>query len=146
MISAVSRTLAVLEALSNEPNGATVSELVTRLQIEKSIVWRLLTTLESDGYVIREELADSFRIGLRFAAIALRHIDNLGVSDLCLPTLRDLASKTGELIQLAIVQNDQMIYVAKAEGQQRIRVLSLVGKAAVLHASTAGKVWLASLP
>jgi IclR family acetate operon transcriptional repressor len=60
--------------------------------------------------------------------------------------LRTAANETGELIQLAIVQNEQMIYVAKAEGKQRIRVLSLVGRAAVLHASTAGKVWLASLP
>ena len=70
----------------------------------------------------------------------------LGFPYLCQPVLRGLANKTGELIQLAIVQNEQMIYVAKAEGQQRIRVLSLVGRTAVLHASSAGKVWLASLP
>ena len=38
-----------------------------------------------------------------------------------------------------------MIYVAKAEGRQRIRVLSLIGRSAVLHTSAAGKVWLASL-
>src|SRR6266508_1353574 len=146
MISSVSRTIAILEELSNQPNGATVSELVMRLRIEKSIVSRVLATLESEGYVIRDEVTDSFRLGLRFAAIALRHIDLIGISDLCLPLLRDLAQKTGELVQLAIVQNEQMIYVAKAEGQQRIRVLSLVGRAAVLHASTAGKVWLANLP
>jgi IclR family acetate operon transcriptional repressor len=106
----------------------------------------LLASLQNDGYVIRDEATDSFRLGLCFAAIALWHIDNLGISDLCQPVLRGLAIRTGELIQLAIVQNEQMIYVAKAEGQQRIRVLSLVGRTAVLHASSAGKVWLASLP
>jgi DNA-binding IclR family transcriptional regulator len=79
------------------------------------------------------------------AAIALRHIDITGISDLVLPLLRAVANDTGELVQLAIVQNEQVIYIAKAEGKQRIRVLSLVGRAAVLHASTAGKVWLASL-
>ena len=146
MISAVSRAMAILEELSNQPNGATVSELVMHLRVEKSIVSRILATLETDGYVVRDEITDSFRVGLPFAAIALRHVDNTGVSDLCLPLLRNVAVKTGELVQLAIVQNDQMIYVAKAEGQQRIRVLSLVGRAAVVYASTAGKVWLASLP
>jgi DNA-binding IclR family transcriptional regulator len=146
MISAVSRTLAILEELSNEPNGATVSELVMRLGIEKSVVSRVLATLQNEGYVVRDEITESFRIGLRLAGLVLRHIDLTGIPDLCLPMLRDLAAKTGELIQLAIVQNDQMIYVAKAEGQQRIRMLSLLGRAAVLHASSAGKVWLASLP
>lgn len=146
MISAVSRAMAILEELSEQPNGATVSELVMQLQIEKSVVSRVLSTLESDGYVIRDGVTDSFRLGLKLAGIALRHVDNTGVTDMCLPLLRDLAHRTGELVQLAIVQNDQMIYVAKAEGHQRIRVLSLVGRPATLHASAVGKVWLASLP
>lgn len=145
-LSAASRTLAVLEELSVRPDGATVSELVMRLGIEKSIVSRILSTLEQDGYVVRDEVSDSFRIGLRFAAIALRHVDEMGIYDLCQPRLRMLAQNTGELAQLAIVQNDQMTFVAKAEGQQRIRVLSLLGRSAILHASVAGKVWLASLP
>jgi DNA-binding IclR family transcriptional regulator len=146
MISAVSRAMAILEELSAQPNGVTVSELVMGLQIEKSVVSRVLATLESDGYVIRDAVTDSFRLGLKLAGIALRHIDSTGVTDMCIPLLRDVADKTGELIQLAIVQNDQMLYVAKAEGHQRIRVLSLVGRPAVLHTSVAGKVWLASLP
>lgn len=117
-----------------------------QLGIVKGIVSRILSTLESQGYVIRDQASDSFRIGLRFAGIALRHIDELGVSDLCVPLLRAVSERTGELVQLCAVQGDQIFYVAKAEGQQRIRVLSLVGRAAVLHASSAGKVWLASLP
>jgi len=137
--------MAVLEELSNEPQGTTVSELVMRLGVEKSIISRVLATLQSGGYVVRDEVTETFRIGLPLAGIILRHIDLTGISDLCLPLLRQLAAKTGELVQLAIVQNEQMIYVAKAEGQQRIRMLSLLGRPAVLHASTAGKVWLASL-
>ncbi|MCX7309048.1 MAG: IclR family transcriptional regulator [Afipia sp.] len=145
-ISAVSRSMAVLEALSEQPGGLTVSELVIQLGIEKSVVSRVLATLHADGYLVRDSVTDSFRIGLRFAAIALRHVDSTGISDLCLPLLGSVAHETGELVQLAILQSSQMIYVAKAEGKQRIRVLSLVGRAAVLHASAAGKVWLASLP
>lgn len=138
--------MAILEKLSEQPSGVTVSELVMQLQIEKSVVSRVLSTLENDGYVIRDGITDSFRLGLKLAGIALRHVDNTGVTDMCLPLLREIANKSGELIQLAIVQNDQMIYVAKAEGHQRIRVLSLVGRPATLHASAVGKVWLASLP
>jgi DNA-binding IclR family transcriptional regulator len=146
MISAVARTMAILEELSDEPSGITVSQLVARLNCEKSIVSRILSTLTDAGYVIRDPATGTYHIGLRFAGMALRHLDSTGTSDLCQPLLQDVANKTGELIQLLIVQNDQMIYVAKAEGKQRVRVLSLVGRVAALHVSAAGKVWLASLP
>jgi len=146
MISAVARTMAILEELSEEPSGITVSKLVERLKCEKSIVSRILSTLTDADYVIRDPATSTYRIGLRFAGMALRHLDSTGTSGLCQPLLQDVANKTGELVQLLIVQNDQMIYVAKAEGKQRVRVLSLVGRVAALHASAAGKVWLASLP
>src|SRR6516165_9470334 len=124
MISAVARTMAILEELSEEPSGITVSELVERLKCEKSIVSRILSTLTDADYVIRDPATSTYRIGLRFAGMALRHLDSTGTSDLCQPLLQDVANKTGELVQLLIVQNDQMIYVAKAEGKQRVRVLS----------------------
>jgi DNA-binding IclR family transcriptional regulator len=38
-----------------------------------------------------------------------------------------------------------MRYVARAEGKNRVRVVSILGTRVVLHASGAGKVWLASL-
>jgi len=50
--------------------------------------------------------------------------------------LQRLADATGELIQLAVVNRDGMTYVAKAEGNQRVRVYSLLGQEASLHAST----------
>jgi DNA-binding IclR family transcriptional regulator len=146
MPSAVTRTMAILEELSDESFGTTASDLVERLNCEKSIVSRILSTLTDAGYVIRDPASGTYRIGLRFAGMALRHLDSTGTADLCQPLLQDIANKTGELVQLVIVQNDQMIYVAKAEGKQRVRVLSLVGRVAALHVSAAGKVWLASLP
>jgi DNA-binding IclR family transcriptional regulator len=145
MLSAVSRTLAILEFIGETADGVTVSDVATNLKIEKSITSRILATLTEDGYLVRDS-SSSFRLSLKFIGISLRHVDHLGISQLCLPPLRELAQTTGELVQLAITQNGSMVYVAQAEGKQRIRVLSLLGRTAVLHASTAGKVWLASLP
>lgn len=58
-----------------------------------------------------------------------------------------MADETDELVQLAVIDGTQVLYVAKAEGMgQRIRLLPLVGMWAPLHATAAGKLWLASLP
>jgi DNA-binding IclR family transcriptional regulator len=146
MISASARTMAILELLGTQPQGLTVSEVVARLGIEKSIVSRILTTLESEGYVARDPITDIFRLGFRFVAVAFRYIESVGFYDFCMPELQRLAEKTGELIQLAVVEREGLTYVAKAEGTHRIRLFSQIGRQAVLHASTVGKVWLASLP
>jgi IclR family transcriptional regulator, acetate operon repressor len=146
MISAVDRAMEIVEALSGDARGATVGVLVERLGIEKSIVSRVLATLERQGYVVREPETNLLRLGLRFVGIGLRHVDRIGVGDLCVPVLRGLSDFSGELVQLAVVDGDALTYVGKAEGTQGIRAQSVVGTQAVLHASTAGRVWLASLP
>jgi DNA-binding IclR family transcriptional regulator len=146
MISAVDRAMEILETLSADMRGATVGELVDRLGIEKSVVSRVLSTLESQGYVTREPQSNLFRLGLRIVGLALRHLECVGLWELCMPILRRLSDSTGELTQLAIADETGLTYVAKAESEQRIRAVSVVGTRSVLHASTAGRVWLASLP
>lgn len=146
MISAVSRAMAVLELLGSSPHGLGASEIVTRLEIEKSVVSRILATLEKDGYVTRDAATDRVRLGLRLVGAAFRFVESLGFHDFCMPELERLATETGELVQLAVVEHETVAYVAKAEGTQRIRVYSQLGREAALHASTAGKLFLASLP
>jgi DNA-binding IclR family transcriptional regulator len=77
--------------------------------------------------------------------MALRQIERVGLLEACTPTLQHLADETGELVQLAIVAADQPLYVAKAVGGHPIQAQPLIGTAAVLHASSAGKLYLASL-
>jgi len=146
MISAASRTTAILELLGTHPHGLVASELVAQLGIEKSIVSRILAALERDAYVIRDPVTDVFRLGFRFLSIAFRYIESVGFYEVCMPELDRLANTTGELIQLAVVDRQGLTYVAKAEGTHPIRLFQQLGREAVLHASTAGKVWLASLP
>jgi DNA-binding IclR family transcriptional regulator len=64
-----------------------------------------------------------------------------------MPILQALADETDELVQLAVVEGSQVLFVAKAEGPgRRIRMLPLVGVIAPVHATASGKLWLASLP
>jgi len=143
-ISAVSRALQAIETLAASPKGLTVSALSQRLGIELSIASRILSTLATDGYV-RRDPAGQYVLTYRLVATASRFVDELGFVDLCLPLLQELADRTGELVQLALREGDDLWYVAKAEGKQRIRMLSAIGREAPLHASAIGKAWLGTL-
>lgn len=145
-VANIERSMAVLEALAGVSHGKTVGELAASSRLPKSAVSRILGTLEAEGYVLRDPASNRFRISLKLLALAYRHADCLGIEDICLPAMRRLAQETGELVQLALVDGDELRFVLKAEGDRRVRTVSLMGTRAVLHATAAGKVWLASLP
>jgi DNA-binding IclR family transcriptional regulator len=66
---------------------------------------------------------------------------------ICLPILQALADETDELVQLAVVEDGGLLFVAKAEGPgQQMRMVPLVGLLAPAHATASGKIWLAHLP
>lgn len=145
-VANIERAMTIFEALTGHPHGLTVGELTLQLRLPKSAVSRILATLQAEGYVSRDPLSNRFRIALKMISMVLRHVDRLGIDDLCLPLLRDFAEKTGELVQIALIDGDEMRYVTKADGPNRVRVVSLMGVRASLHSTAAGKIWLASLP
>jgi len=146
MMLATSRTMALLDALANSSSPIGVIELSHALQIHKADVSRILSTLEQTGYVIRNMETAKYTLSFKFIAMALRFRDETRLEDVVRPVLLDLVRTTGESVQFAIQQNGDMIYVEKEEGIKSLRVASMLGRTAPLHATAAGKVWLSSLP
>jgi DNA-binding IclR family transcriptional regulator len=144
-VANIERTMEVLEALCGHAHGLTVTELAAALKVPKGIVSRILATLVDTGYLVRDPLSNRFRVTFRFVSLGLRHVDQLGVEALYRPLIEALADETGELVHIAMVEGDDLRYIARAEGKNRVRVVSILGTKVVLHASGAGKVWLASL-
>lgn len=146
MISTVARTAATIRALADRSDGLSTAELASTIGVEMSVASRILKTLMQEGFVHRRAEDDHYAVTLNFIGLALRHLNRSDLSEHCTPILKMLAEEIGELAQLALVEDEKMIYVAKAEGRQRIRLVSVLGTHAAPHASSAGKIWLASLP
>lgn len=146
VIATIQRTMAALEHLAPARHGLSVTELAARLRLNKATTFRILVSLQEMGYVEQDALSQRYRLTLKLASLAFALIDTLGFEDICQPYLNELARATGELVQLAVVQGEDMIFVARAEGNHVLRVVPELGRRVTLHASAAGKVWLASLP
>lgn len=145
-VSGVARAMRVLEAIAGAPDGAAVKDLAQTLACGKGTISKMLATLERGHYVRRAPETGRFHLTWRLLALAFGHADRAGMPRLFMPVLQELADETDELVQLAVVDGEQVLFVAKAEGLgQRIRLLPLVGMWAPLHATAAGKLWLASL-
>ncbi len=146
-VAGIVRAMQVLESLAISPDGISVRDLSRAIGCGKGTISKMLGTLERRHYVRRDATCGRFVLTWRLLALAFGHADQAGMPRVFLPVLQELADETDELVQLAVVDGDQVLFVAKAEGRgQSIRLLPLVGVWVPLHATAAGKLWLATLP
>src|SRR5262245_55566690 len=126
-VASVARAMRVLEAFSEHPAGVALTRLAAELGYGKASLSKILATMEREGFV-RRDAAGHFHLSWRLLALAFGHAQRVGVSGVCMPVLQALADDTDELAQLAVIEGEHVLFVAKAEGPgQRLRLLPLVG-------------------
>jgi DNA-binding IclR family transcriptional regulator len=134
------RALDVLEALTAGPAG--LSELARRLDIPKSSLHGLLRTLTDRGWVTSHR--GTFRLGLRALQVGARFIDEDEAVARVAPSLDRLADVTGETVQHARLDGDQVVYLAKRDSAHQVRIVSSIGSRLPAHATALGKSLLAA--
>jgi len=144
-ISAVDRAIGLLEVLAEEP-GLGITELAERTGNTKSLVFRLLHTLEQRGYVHKDPQTRTFGLGYRTLFLAdhtHRQSRLLGVAD---PFLDRLAEAARENVLLSVREGLASVCVAHREAPQPLRLYAQVGRSVPLHVGGGPKVLLAHAP
>jgi IclR family acetate operon transcriptional repressor len=142
----IERVLDILTLLADHPQGLPITEISQQLELPKSAVHRLLAVLVSRGLAGQDEYSQRYRMTVKLAAIGFRFLAASGITEICQPSLDRLAIRTGELVRLALVEKDTLIWIAKAQGAlSGLRYDPDMGQPVVLHATSTGKAWLATL-
>jgi IclR family transcriptional regulator, acetate operon repressor len=145
--SAARRSLDMLELLIAHPEGMAITDIGARLKLPKSAVHRLLAMLIETGFAKRDEATAHYALTLKLTMMGLRHYAELGLSGIAQPILDRLAAESGELARLTVVENEGLVWVAKAQGARHgLRYDPDTGLNVILHATAVGKAWLATLP
>ena len=135
----------MLRATAATGGGASVSVLARSAGLPRATALRLIQTLEGEGFLQRAGTGD--RVVLGPALVALARAANAGpvLVDLARARLDELAAEVRETVTLSVVASDRdldVVYQIDAPYQMRPR--DWVGQRFPLHASSSGKVLLAS--
>lgn len=142
----IDRTLDILELYASHPEGLPLGEVAARLMLPKSATHRLLAQLVERGYMEQDEDSQYYRLTLRLLVIAFGYLSRTGLNDVCRPELNRLAEKTGELVRIAVVDNETLTWVAEAQGARSgLRYDGNFGSRPCLWATANGKCWLATM-
>jgi IclR family acetate operon transcriptional repressor len=148
-LRSVSRALDVLEALGKAGNeGMTVAGVAEQIGVSKSTAFALLQTLLLRNFVADVRLGGSrrYRLGLALVYLGDRAAEDVGVSQLAMPVLRELTEVTGLTSRLAILDQGYAVAISRVDAPGILRIASALGQRELPHCSALGKSLLALLP
>jgi DNA-binding IclR family transcriptional regulator len=134
------RGLRVLRVLAETPSGLTITELAGRLAVNRTVVYRLVTTLEQHALVRRDTKGRLYvGLGVLHLASAVQPV----LRDLAVPVLRELAEAVGCTAHLTVADGDEALALAVVEPSWTdFHVAYRVGARHDLHQGAAGKAIL----
>ena len=136
------RGLQVLRVLAELPAGLTVTELAAHLGVNRTVVYRLVATLEQHA-LVRRDHAGRLHVGLGILHLASAVQPVL--RDLAAPVLRKLAEDLGCTAHLTVADGDEALALAVVEPSWTdFHVAYRVGARHDLRQGAAGKAILLS--
>ena len=143
-VQAVDRAAALLKAVANAAQPASVPELAVSCGLNRSTAWRLLATLERQGLVERDPATQRYSVGYAIFQIAAGD-DHDSLVRRAHPVIERLARETRTTVSLAVAKRFNLVYVDQID-EPRALAPNWLGRSLPLHATSGGKAFLAWLP
>ena len=144
-IKSLGKALDILVCVGETYEGTSVTEVSDKLKINKATVSKMLSTMASRNFVRKDIRTRRYRLGYKLIELGARLIEAIDIRTEAYPYLKALEKRVNEVINLAVYDNGEIIYVDKFEGSRPLRLHSLVGGRADLTCTSVGKVLMAFL-
>ena len=141
-VQSVERAAALLRAVAVATGqDATATALAEAVGLNRTTTWRILTTLEQQHLVARDETAGTYSLGVGLAELAGR-AGEAALARAARVVLQELAVRTGGTAALAVVSNGVLTYVLEATASDVVAG-GWEDREVSMHATSTGKVLLA---
>lgn len=145
-IRAVDRALDILLCFTRQTPELTMTQIAEQVGIHKSTVHRLLATLEKKRFLDRDQNTGNYRPGIRLLQVASLSLEHNDLRRIAAPFLRLLGDQSLETVDLAIVDDTEVIYLDVIESPQRVKLAAAIGMRLPSFCTASGKAILAHLP
>jgi IclR family KDG regulon transcriptional repressor len=138
LVPMVEHVLQILEAFAASELELTLKEVSTRSGVGSTSTFRILYTLAERNYVVKNLETGKYRLGLKMTQAAWPR----GPSSLTAtarPYLDKLRKEFNETVNLAVLEDGQIVYVEMLESSRPFRMTASVGSTVPLNATALGK-------
>jgi len=141
-VQSVDRALAILGIVSQH-NQIGITDICKALDLNKTTVYRLLSTLMNNGYIEQVKGSNKYRCTFKLFEMGNKRIQDLDLLEEAKPALEKLADLTKETVHLVVEEGTEIVYIHKVESTNTIRMHTWVGKKNPMYRTAVGKAILA---
>lgn len=142
-VQSLERAFDLLERMADAGGEVGLSELSASSGLPLPTIHRLMRTLVACGYV-RQQPNRRYALGPRLIRLGESASRLLGTW--ARPYLARLVEETGETANMALLDGDEIVYVAQVPSKHSMRMFTEVGRRVLPHSTGVGKALLAGFP
>ena len=146
-VQSLTRGLKLLEWIAESNGSVALTELAQQAGLPNSTTHRLLTTMQQQGFVRQVGELGHWAIGAHAFMVGSSFLQSRNLLAIVHPILRNLMEESGETVNMAVLdQSDhEAIIIDQVQCTHLMRMSAPIGGKLPMHASGAGKAFLAQL-
>lgn len=143
-MTSLARGLAVVQAFSDSRKPQTIANISQKTGIPRAAVRRCLHTLRELGYVDAE--LNNFSLRPKVLTLGYSYLSSTPLTVSAQPYLNNISRALNESSSLAVLEDDEVLYVARAATSRVMSVALNTGSRLPAYCTSLGRVMLAYLP
>lgn len=147
-VKSLTKALDLLNYMGRQRHAVGVTELANDMDLNKSVVHRLLQTLEATGFVVKNPATRQYFLGPRLFVLGKVYENTVTLRGLARPVMERLARQMGEAVHLMVPAPPEdglpsIILLDKVESTYQLTMTPNPGAVSPAHCTAGGKVLLA---
>ncbi len=140
-VQVLQRAMDVLEVIGTSSEPVSLKNITEKVGLPKSTVYRILSNLESRGYVCCSN-EGGYRLGLTFLTLGQKAERGFELKRLARPHMTKLNQLTSESVHLGMLARNKVLYLDSIDSPHTIRLVAQIGGSNLLHCTSLGKALL----
>lgn len=139
------RVINILEALMQDSDGLTLTEIARKCKMPKGSVSPIIHTLANNKLLKHDSLTRKYSIGIRCYEIGSQYLLQINVLEEIREITKQVVNKCKETCHFAVLDKAHIVYLIKQDSLETIRMVSSIGKRIPAYSTAIGKALLSGL-
>lgn len=144
-VHSVDKALLIVKLLAEKGREMKLTEISDELDINKSTLHGLISTLKFHGFVDQDEDNQKYRLGLYLIQLGEIASKSLDIIEITSPIIDEVCDKLQETVHIGRLDDLEVVYVNKKESTQSMRIYTNIGSRNPAYCTGVGKAMLAYL-
>ncbi len=142
IIYSAQKLLDILEIIAESKSPKTINDVVNMCGMSRPNVYRYLTTLQNNDYILQN--ADgTYHLGPKLLYLSKQYLHQFNWLQAAQDIMKELSRTSNETVHMGILDKNEIVYMARVDSPQSIRMFSEIGSRNPVYCTAMGKALLA---